>query len=87
MKIAIDIGHNAPPDTGAYGIKSEDALNLALGKSLEKKLAARGHEVIIVNPQIRVSTVAQSVKIYIPINITFRDLISVLAVKIQFLLS
>lgn len=46
MKIAVDIGHNAPVDTGAVGIKKEDDLNLAVGQKLIKILLDNGHQVI-----------------------------------------
>lgn len=34
MKFGIDMGHNCPPDTGATGIKQEDALTKAVGTQL-----------------------------------------------------
>ncbi len=50
MKYGIDIGHNAPPDTGAIGIKIEDNLTLDVGKRVIAKLRALGHEVIECKP-------------------------------------
>ncbi|MBL4933048.1 N-acetylmuramoyl-L-alanine amidase [Clostridium paridis] len=46
LKLAIDIGHNAPYDGGAIGIKSEDSLNLDVGTKLIGKCSAAGIEVI-----------------------------------------
>lgn len=50
MKLALDIGHNCHPDTGAIGIKSEDDLTMAVGNSLSMKLKAQGHQVILCCP-------------------------------------
>jgi N-acetylmuramoyl-L-alanine amidase len=51
MKFGIDIGHNCPPhDTGATGIKQEDALTKAVGTKLIQKLKASGHTVIDCTP-------------------------------------
>lgn len=50
MKYGIDIGHNCPPDTGAVGIKSEDALVTDVGNRAMSKLKALGHEVISCTP-------------------------------------
>lgn len=50
MKFGIDIGHNAPPDTGASGIKQEDDLTKAVGISLINILESKGHEVINCTP-------------------------------------
>jgi N-acetylmuramoyl-L-alanine amidase len=50
MKVALDIGHNCHPDTGAIGIKSEDSLTSAVGNSLADKLKAQGHQVILCCP-------------------------------------
>ncbi|MBE9200646.1 MULTISPECIES: N-acetylmuramoyl-L-alanine amidase [unclassified Nodularia (in: cyanobacteria)] len=50
MKFGIDIGHNSPPDTGAVGIKFEDALNTDVGNRVISKLRALGHEVILCKP-------------------------------------
>ncbi|MGJ5632226.1 N-acetylmuramoyl-L-alanine amidase [Nostoc sp. CALU 1950] len=51
MKFGIDIGHNCPPhDTGATGIKQEDALTKAVGTLLIQKLKAAGHTVIDCTP-------------------------------------
>lgn len=50
MKFGIDIGHNCPPDTGAVGIKKEDALTKQVGTVLMQKLAAAGHSVVNCTP-------------------------------------
>lgn len=50
MRFGIDSGHNAPPDTGAVGIKNEDTLTLDIGNKLRAKLAAAGHSVINCTP-------------------------------------
>ncbi|MHC0066807.1 N-acetylmuramoyl-L-alanine amidase [Nostoc sp. UIC 10890] len=51
MKFGIDIGHNCPPhDTGATGIKQEDALTKAVGTLLIQKLKAAGHTVVDCTP-------------------------------------
>ena len=50
MKFGIDIGHNAPPDTGAVGIKREDDLTKDVGNRLMQKLSAAGHSVINCTP-------------------------------------
>ncbi|MCC5655617.1 N-acetylmuramoyl-L-alanine amidase [Nostoc sp. XA010] len=50
MKFGIDIGHNCPPDTGATGIKQEDALTKAVGTQLIQKLKAAGHIAIDCTP-------------------------------------
>ncbi|NER20840.1 MAG: N-acetylmuramoyl-L-alanine amidase [Symploca sp. SIO1C2] len=50
MKIAIDPGHNCPPDTGASGIRQEDQLNLEVSEKVIKKLRDAGHQVINVLP-------------------------------------
>jgi N-acetylmuramoyl-L-alanine amidase len=62
MKIAIDIGHNAPPDTGASGLKNEDEINKLIGHSLSKKLKERNHEVYLVGPSSAL-TVRDSLKV------------------------
>lgn len=49
MIIAIDKGHNCFPDTGAIGIKNEDALTLEVGNLLIEKFALN-HKVIDVTP-------------------------------------
>jgi len=59
MKIAIDIGHNAPPDTGAssqFGI--EDKLTYEVGNLVIRELEELGHEVINVTPKSASSVVA-----------------------------
>lgn len=51
MKIALDIGHNTPGDTGAKGItKSEDRLVAELGINLKNLLSQEGQEIISVHP-------------------------------------
>ena len=50
MKIGIDMGHNAPPDTGASGIKQEDVLTKEVGVRLINKLESAGHTVIDCTP-------------------------------------
>ena len=47
MKIGIDIGHNVSYDTGANGIRFEDALNVLVGSELIKKL--RSANITVVN--------------------------------------
>ncbi len=59
MKIGIDIGHNAPPDTGAKGIKFEDNLTTEVGLMVMGKLKALGHTVVDCKPQ-KVYSVKQS---------------------------
>ncbi|MEM7726833.1 MAG: N-acetylmuramoyl-L-alanine amidase [Cyanobacteria bacterium P01_A01_bin.45] len=51
MKFGIDIGHNAPPDTGATGIKFEDNLTLDIGNRVMDKLRALGHQVVDCRPK------------------------------------
>ena len=47
MRIAVDIGHNAPPrDTGAVGVEAEDKLTSEVGKRLIKILLSAGHKVV-----------------------------------------
>lgn len=43
MKIAVDIGHNCPPDTGASGIRQEDNLTYEVGNLVIQKLKAAGY--------------------------------------------
>lgn len=51
MKFGIDMGHNCPPhDTGATGVKQEDALTKDVGTRLMAKLSAAGHSVINCTP-------------------------------------
>lgn len=59
MKFGIDIGHNAPPDTGAVGIKFEDNLTTEVGLMLMEKLKALGHTVVDCKPK-KVYSVKQS---------------------------
>lgn len=46
MKFAIDIGHNAPVDTGAVGIQREDYLTRLVGTKLITLLRSAGHVVV-----------------------------------------
>ena len=59
MKYGIDIGHNAPPDTGASGIRQEDNLTREVGLRVMSKLRALGHQVVNCTPQ-RASSVTNS---------------------------
>lgn len=51
MKIALDYGHNSPPDTGANGIKFEDDLVRELGNELVPILESMGHDIIFTQPK------------------------------------
>ncbi|MEM7716517.1 MAG: N-acetylmuramoyl-L-alanine amidase [Cyanobacteria bacterium P01_A01_bin.68] len=51
MRFGIDIGHNAPPDTGATGLKFEDNLTLDVGNRVINKLRALGHQVVDCKPK------------------------------------
>lgn len=46
MKIAVDIGHNCPPDTGAVGVRRECDLVREVGEKLIQLLTVEGHEII-----------------------------------------
>ena len=59
MKFGIDIGHNAPPDTGAQGIKFEDHLTTEVGLMVMEKLKALGHTIVDCKPK-KVYSVKQS---------------------------
>ena len=61
MKIAIDIGHNAPIDTGAVGIRREDKMTADVGQRLTKILIENGHYVVETCPS-RASTVTSSLQ-------------------------
>lgn len=61
MKYGIDIGHNCPPDTGAVGIRKEDALTMDVGTKVISKLKALGHQVIECKPS-RASSVSNSLQ-------------------------
>ncbi|MBD2576741.1 N-acetylmuramoyl-L-alanine amidase [Oscillatoria sp. FACHB-1406] len=50
-KFGIDMGHNAPPDTGAVGIAKEDNLTLAVGTRVIAKLTTLGHIPINCTPK------------------------------------
>ncbi|NEO86588.1 MAG: hypothetical protein F6J87_20370 [Spirulina sp. SIO3F2] len=51
MKFGIDMGHNAPPDTGASSrFGSEDRLTKEIGTQVINKLRALGHEAINCTP-------------------------------------
>jgi N-acetylmuramoyl-L-alanine amidase len=51
MKYGIDIGHNAPPDTGARGIRFEDEMTMDVGTRVINKLRALGHTVVSCLPR------------------------------------
>lgn len=51
MKYGLDIGHNAPPDTGARGIRFEDELTMAVGTRVKSRLEALGHQVVVCTPK------------------------------------
>jgi uncharacterized protein YjdB len=51
LTIAIDIGHNAKYDTGAVGIRSEDACTKEVGTLVIAKLKALGYKVIDCSPK------------------------------------
>lgn len=59
MKFGIDMGHNAPPDTGASGVKFEDNLTVEVGTKVIAKLKSLGHQAISCTPD-RASSVRQS---------------------------
>ncbi|MGB0564238.1 MAG: N-acetylmuramoyl-L-alanine amidase [Spirulinaceae cyanobacterium] len=61
MKFGIDMGHNAPPDTGAVGWAKEDDLTKAVGTRVIYKLEALGHTAINCNPR-RASSVLDSLR-------------------------
>lgn len=50
MKIALDIGHNCYPDTGASYIGDENTMVVDVGKRVVSKLQALGYQVIVVTP-------------------------------------
>jgi len=79
MKYGIDMGHNAPPDTGAVGIKTEDDLTIAVGTRVISKLQALGHQVVNCTPKSASSVIdslskrcsvanANNVDIYVSIH-------------------
>ena len=51
LTIAIDIGHNAKHNTGAVGIRSEDASTKEVGTIVIAKLKALGYKVIDCSPK------------------------------------
>lgn len=51
MKYGIDMGHNAPPDTGVTGIRQEDDLTIEVGQRVASRLRALGHQVVICTPK------------------------------------
>ncbi len=57
MKFGIDMGHNAPPDTGASGIRQEDVLTREVGVRLISKLNSAGHTVIDCTPSSATSVI------------------------------
>lgn len=50
ISFAIDIGHNAPYDSGAVGIKNENDLTMEVGNLVKSKLKALGYDVINTAP-------------------------------------
>lgn len=54
MKIAIDYGHNSPPDSGCAGLypdfPREDSLTKTVAKKLHSLLQAKGHTTYDVTP-------------------------------------
>lgn len=62
MKIAIDKGHNCPPDIGAVGIRKEDDCTKEIGNLVISKLRTLGHTVVDVTPT-KASTVTQSLSL------------------------
>lgn len=50
MHIALDMGHNCPPDVGVNAIKFEDALTHQLGMKLIALLVKEGIKITVVNP-------------------------------------
>lgn len=61
MKIGIDIGHNVSYDTGANGIRFEDALNALVGSELIKKLKGTNVTVVKCTPS-SASSLSDSLK-------------------------
>lgn len=59
MKLAIDIGHNCPPDTGASKFGNEDKMNRLVGEQLISKLAKAGVDIVDCRPS-RTANVANS---------------------------
>jgi N-acetylmuramoyl-L-alanine amidase len=61
LLIAIDRGHNCPPDTGATALghsrpgTTEDMLTWELGEYLSESLISLGHKVINVTPSVATS--------------------------------
>ncbi|MGK7924162.1 MAG: N-acetylmuramoyl-L-alanine amidase [Spirulina sp.] len=51
MKFGIDMGHNAPPDTGAVGIWREDDLTKAVGTQVMAKLDNLGYSFVNCTPR------------------------------------
>jgi N-acetylmuramoyl-L-alanine amidase len=79
VKFGIDMGHNAPPDTGASGWAKEDDLTKAVGTRVRAKLAALGHIAVNCNPSSAYSVLdslnkrvsianAQNVDLYVSIH-------------------
>lgn len=62
MIYGIDIGHNAPPDTGAMS-GYEDELNKQLGLEVAAGLVSIGHNAVIVNPQTNIWSVGHSLRL------------------------
>lgn len=50
MKIAFDLGHGCPPDTGAIGVRKEEDLIKEVGEIVISNLQKLGHQVILCRP-------------------------------------
>lgn len=61
MRIAVDFGHNCPPDIGAVGIRREDNCTMSIGNLVVSKLRNLGNTVINVTPA-KASSVIDSLK-------------------------
>ncbi len=79
LKFGIDMGHNAPPDTGARGIAVEDTLTREVGYRVISKLRNLGHTAISCTPSRAYSVIdslrrrvqtanAQKVNYYVSIH-------------------
>lgn len=62
MKLAIDIGHNCPPDTGASKFGNEDKMNRLIGEQLISKLAKAGIDVVDCRPSLATNVTSSLVK-------------------------
>lgn len=79
LKFGIDMGHNAPPDTGARGIAFEDTLTREVGYRVIRKLRNLGHTAVSCTPSRAYSVIdslrrrvqianAQKVNYYVSIH-------------------